>query len=336
MLAKGNAPGERRNRELNGGVPRGWRDVFPLRMGAQTVAEPAPLFAVVSTWNDADVIEANVANCRLLGCERVYLLDNASSDDTVSRGVAAGAQVGRVYETEKYDDDYRCQLQNQLVREVTEAERRARLWWLILDADEFPACAGRLVDRLSTSPQQCVGSNFIDLYPAAGEEYVVGRHPAACFALGARRWGNVASNGRCDHWKHPLVCYWRGQWNIALNRGAHRPATRRGTSVSEADWSLTIFHAPFRRADDTRRRLEMLCGHGRNSWDDDVTRGNGASRRWRSLEAVYAGRWWDVEVAHTQVFGRPLVGVALYPWRQMVPELAEQFSKCESMVLPVA
>ena len=49
------------------------------------------LFAIIGTWMEADVIEATVRNAFTQGCERVFLVDNDSPDDTVERALAAGA-----------------------------------------------------------------------------------------------------------------------------------------------------------------------------------------------------------------------------------------------------
>lgn len=331
MIYQGSTPGRRRHQELNGGVPPGWTDVHPRQLSyALQPPRPTELFAIVSTWHDADVIEATVRNCFQLGASRVYILDNASADATVPLAMEAGAIVGRVYETELYDDDYRCQLQNELVADVTRGESYPNLWWLTLDADELPALpyGESILPWLSRLPEsiRVIGSNFIDLYPSPGEQYTPGRHPAACMARGMWRWGNAYAPGKCNHWKHPLVCYRGGKFDVAQTRGNHRPATAGGELYEPERMTLTTFHAPFRREAETRARLQLLCETGRNRWDDDVTLGNGAVRRWRSLDAIYAGRWRDVEMPHTQVFGRPLKGVALYPWRELDRDLAGLFS----------
>src|ERR1700674_5907437 len=59
-------------------------------------AKPAPLeelrlFAIIGAYMEQDVVAATVANAYAQGCERVYLVDNDSSDATVREAVAAGA-----------------------------------------------------------------------------------------------------------------------------------------------------------------------------------------------------------------------------------------------------
>ena len=49
------------------------------------------LFAVLGTWMEADIVADSVRNALTQGCERVYLVDNGSTDDTVEVAVGQGA-----------------------------------------------------------------------------------------------------------------------------------------------------------------------------------------------------------------------------------------------------
>ena len=51
------------------------------------------LFAIMGTWMEADVVAANVSNALTQGCERVYLVDNNSPDETVKVAVCPGAML---------------------------------------------------------------------------------------------------------------------------------------------------------------------------------------------------------------------------------------------------
>lgn len=316
-----------RHKALNGGAPQGWRKAFSSAEPTQRDGSPPPtLYAVVSSWYEADVIGSTVRNCFAQGCSRVYLLDNASPDDTVAVATKAGATVAEVYATDKYDDDLRTQLQNDLVKRVTEAERLPDLWWLTLDADEFPCVAGGTVlSALTGLPRRVrvVGGNAIDLYPTGPDQYRVGEHPAACMPYGVWRRGGINRYCECGHWKHPLARYLDGRWDVAQSRGCHHPAVPPvgPPRLIEPDFHVHFFHAPLRRREHAEARLRALCESGRCEWDDHVTGSNGAVKRWRSLEHVYAGRWDKVELPHTQMYGRPVTGIALYPWRVLAPEL---------------
>lgn len=334
-------PGLQRHRELNGGAPPGWQAMQPkgLPVPKEEGADPPRLMAIVSTWYDSDVIGATVRNCFAQGCERVYLLDNDSPDDTVKVAEAAGATVAQVYKTQFYDDDLRIRHQNELIRRVVEQEKAADLWWLALDGDEFPTgIKGEpLVDSLTglSKKVRLVGSNFIDLYPIAGHHYEVGKHPAACMTMGSWRRGGINRYCQCGHWKHAAVRYFEGRYHLAHNRGNHAVTTS-GTAAGgglvdsprimglyEADFDCTMFHAPIRGEEHSRARLKALCTTGRNTWDDHVTAGHGAVKRWQSLDDVYAERWDKINIPHTQMFGRSVRGIALYPWRVLLKEFDE-------------
>lgn len=330
MLVRGNAPGQRRNRELNGGAPPGWVRV-QLHVEKVELREPtlAPIYAVVSSWHDADVIEATVRNCFDQGCERVYLLDNASPDNTAEVARAAGVNDVITYRTEFYDDDLRVRKQNEIVRRVTAEERHPELWWIVLDADEFPAGRdGKTVAALLRSlPAQIntVGSDFIDLYPSNGEAYRIGAHPALCMSRGVWRRGGIRHYCACGHWKHAIVRYRDGIHDLAHFRGNHGLAAskqNRGVVLAvESQFDVPFFHAPIREESATRARLNALCESGRNQWDDHVTNSQGAIKRWQALDNIYAGRWREVNLPHTQVYGRSVTGLALYPWRVLAPSV---------------
>lgn len=325
-------PGLKRSLELNRGAPDGWTprncSMVP-SVYRDDDDTPPHLFAIISTWFDADIIEATVANCFAQGCERVYLLDNASPDDTVERAKKAGAVLAKSYKTEYYDEDLRIRLQNDIVRRVTEATKAPDLWWFVLDADEFPGTPdGRPVREALRGLDhsfRTVGCDCIDLYPLSDDQYVPGTHPAECMTHGAWRRGGVRVWCQCSHWKHCTIRYLDGVYDFAHTRGNHTFAVPPGSKLAlhEPNCDLTFFHAPIRRKEDAYRRLEALCGSGRSKWDDEAINSNGAIKRWRCLDAVYSQRWSEVEVPHSQVYGRDLKGIALYPWRKLLARPSE-------------
>src|SRR5438445_12873960 len=96
------------------------------------------LFGVMGTWAEADVVAATVKNALTQGCERVYLLDNDSPDDTVQLASEAGATLGISYATDHMDEHLRTTLLNALVALVSLKEGDDHIWWLHVDADECP------------------------------------------------------------------------------------------------------------------------------------------------------------------------------------------------------
>ena len=319
---------------LNYGTYPGFQRPHAARIQSQPFLEQPrsvvpPLYAVIGTWHEADVIEATVRNCFANGCTKVFIVDNESPDGTRERAIAAGAEVVANYHTDYYDDDRRLRLMNDQARKVTEHECQAELWWIFLDADEFPCGpqGERLLDVIARlGPQHnTVGARAFDLYPTL-PTYDGSRHPADNMPMGLPRADSYYCNR--NHWKHPLFCVRNGVYALAQSRGAHVPYLDPKGNVPalvEPVAPLILFHAPFRGRDATEARLRQLCskqdalgGHHRYAADDQVTGGNGATKRWRSLEAVYAGRWQDVEVPHSQFYGKGLRGVALYPWRHVL------------------
>lgn len=319
-------PGLLSHKKLNGGAPHQWKIVSPsLSKDPCDLNSKIEVIAIISTWFDADIIDANVINCFRQGCSRVLLLDNDSPDESVAIAVSAGAEVAEVYSTEFYDDDLRIQKENEIAREVMKVSGGSPMWILSLDADEFiHGHNGMTVaETLSLIPRtiRTVGSHAFDLYPTQKDQYVIGEHPGKHFHSGCLRIGTFCQK---NHWKHAAIRY-DGLFDIAQTRGNHSPAVaHRSLNISEPESvSLPILHAPFRRYDDSKRRLEALCGKNKSLQgksrafgDDQVTGNMGATKRWRSLEDVYEGRWDRVEIPHCKMlYGRQVTGISLYPWR---------------------
>ena len=321
-----------RSQELNHGAPAGFRKMKPDLFKSYQSSLPT-LYAVIGTWYESDVIEATVKNCFANGCTKVFLVDNDSPDDTKERALKVGAEIGRIYRTQFYDDDLRLRLMNDVMKEVTEHEKLPNLWWLALDADEFPCGprGERLLDYLRDLDARvnCVGANAIDLYPTTEPYYSPGMHPADTMPEGLAR--KLVRGVCCEsgHWKHPLLRYEGGVFNMAQSRGQHVPFVQPGTATPlESDETIVIFHAPIRAKEATFKRLEALCakkeelgGQHRSAGDDHLINAQGAIKRWRSLEHVYAGRWDQVELPHAQIYGGAITGIALYPWRRLLPKL---------------
>lgn len=327
----GRLPGKQRNIELNGGLPKDWVKTLPKAIKDDgTQKETAYFFAVVSTWQDADIIGANVRNLLAQGVSRVYILDNDSSDGSVEAAMSAGAHHAHVYSTKMYDDDLRCKLQNEIAAEITEQEffdAGSNLWWIFLDADEFPAAPKgyRVLDYLETTNPSInlVGANAIDLYPTEPNQYINGEHPAKCMGQGVWRRGGISRYCECGHWKHPIVRYRNGKCDVLMSRGCHAPgiAPDSQTQLVEPDWDIVLFHAPIRREEETRSRLKQLCATRRAEWDNHVTRNNGAIKRFKSLDFIYTQQWHKVELPHTQLYGRPVTGITLYDWHVLAPNI---------------
>ncbi len=344
-VARPTAPADRggpnpQTKILNNGAPHGYKQSKPITF----TGPPSPrttkatLYAVIGSWFEGDIIAECVRNLKANGVEKIFLVDNDSPDDTVAKAEAAGVIDVRSFKTAYYDDDVRLRLMNSVMQEITEAEKLPELWWLSLDADEFPCGPNgeRVIDFVNSLPPEvnCVGCDSIDLYPEGPDYYADGMHPADMMFKAIRRKEHRDIYCNRSHWKHPLTRQRGGVYELAQSRGAHVPYTTSGLQAVEPASELTLFHAPLRRPENARKRLEALCGANqslggrpRSASDDKVTKGNGAVKRWRSLEAIYAGRWMDVELPHAQGYGGDITGIALYDWRKKLAPSAIGFPR---------
>lgn len=251
-------------------------------------------FAVLGAWMEDDVVEACVYNARAQGCERIYLVDNDSPDDTIERATAAGAVVARTFTTDHYDEDLRMKLMNDVVDEMSLASGAEHVWWLWLDADEFAHGPRGLTLREHLEPLdqrfRIVGTHYFNHYPSGTPQNVIGRHPLDYQPLCERLAPPFCTQ---RHRKHPIQRWDRSGPPIVCEAGFHR-AHSEGPLVEPTEGAF-LHHFPFRDEALSRARLDVLCNvsGGRAREGEPATEHMIA--RYRSLEAVYAQRWQEVE-----------------------------------------
>jgi hypothetical protein len=254
------------------------------------------MFAVVGTWMEADIIAATIRNAITQGCERVYLVDNDSQDDTVTIARQEGGVIARTYKTERYDENERLRHMNDVVSEISHSEGAQHIWWLFLDADEFHHGPRGMTLReyLKTLDRRfrVVGTRFFDHYPSAIPHYVTGHHP-----LDFQPLCHEVSYPMCrsGHRKHPLQRYDRDLARIECGGGFHHAHC--AEQLYEPALPAFLHHFPFREEDLTRRRLEALWrkdrdGVGRAQETRETTH---MLARFRSLDAVYSRGWKRVQ-----------------------------------------
>lgn len=324
-------PGAAYSREMNGGAIAGHSLFCPSRIDtALGDVKSIPVFAIISTWNDADIVGANILHCFESGCDEVWVLDNDSSDDTVQTALKHGAKIAETYRTRFYNDDLRIRKQNLIIGHNVLDMALPDCWWVTLDADEFLDGPNGMpfAEALRRLPSEIrvVGSPDFDLYPSGRTSYVVGQHPAKFMTHGVSRRMLCHGDAICRHWKHPAVRYVNGVYDISMHRGNHFPASERKWPESHLDF--WILHAPLRNEKESRERLKLLCDgaeNRRSAGDDEVTWGNGAIRRLQNLDAIYEQRWRDVQHPHLQWYGREWRGLALYDWAKIIPELKQKY-----------
>jgi len=273
------------------------------------------LFAVLGTWMEEDVVEATVHNALAQGVERVYLVDNGSTDTTVDRAVGAGAVLAECFYTDSYQEHVRILLMNAVVARVSLAEKDRHIWWLWLDADEFPEGPDELtlasylagLDRRF----RVVGSTYYNHFPSAQPAYLRGFHPVDIQPMCERYVRERPRFCAQEHFKHPLQRFDRsGPFAMSII-GFHSANTLSGEPLLEPEGGIVTHHAQYREEDVTRARMALLCGADRrNDHNHDI--GNTAiAKRFDSLDAVYAQRWEDVDNLRTR---GPNRGVSPGPW----------------------
>ena len=251
------------------------------------------LFAVIGAWMEEDVIEATVKNAFAQGCERVYLVDNDSTDRTVDVAVDAGAIVAEVFATESYDEFLRLDIMNRVVDDISRDVGDEHVWWLWLDADEFPHGPRGLTVReyLETLDRRfrIVGARFVNHFPDAEPAYITGFHPLDFQPLCEEH--RLGCHQR--HRKHSLQRFDRNGPPIVCDRGFHR-ATCSDRPLVEPMEAIYLHHFPYRDPVVTRRRLARLCGtdeNGRTRVRDGDDAADGMVPRFHTLDAVYRGDW---------------------------------------------
>lgn len=294
------------------------QSAWPASQIEDVAGEPQPLsdwrfFGVIGTWNEEDVVESCVRNAFTQGCEQVFLVDNASDDQTVERAIAGGAVHARTYVTQHYDEQLRIQLMQEVVESASRQSGAAHVWWLWLDADEFPHGRSGLTLRqqLQTLDRRfrVVGARWLNHWPSGTPQFRPGRHPLDYQPLAEQ---GLAS-GMCtlDHLKHPLQRWDAAGFKMASGLGFHRVHAAR-TVVEPRDWVIT-HHFPFRDEAVTRARLARLWeAGGRMSELSWVSRTDRLAR-YESIDAIYRGEWAKVVHFHTGT-----EGVHPRPWTELV------------------
>ena len=288
------------------------------------------LFAILGTWMEADIVAATIRNAVTQGCERVYLVDNGSPDETVAIAVAEGALLARSFTTAQYDEHLRLRHMNDVVAEVSASEPDDHIWWLFLDADEFAhgPWGMTLLDYLRTLDERfrVVGTRYFNHYPSQRPAYSPGRHPLDFQPLCEELVYPMCPSG---HRKHPLQRYDKGGARIECGRGFHLAQCTE--LLYEPSQPAFLHHFPFRDEAVTRARLGLLwakdaAGASRALESDDAT--GHMLPRFRSLDAVYAQDWGRVE---NFIASPPVPGVRLAPWTEMVDEPHQHVLRWRSM-----
>jgi hypothetical protein len=261
------------------------------RLPGSIIARPNPpspepianfrLFALLGTWMEADVVEACVRNARAQGCEEVFVIDNGSPDDTVEIATGAGATLSVSYTTDFFNDSMRSGIMNEVANQISRQAGDDHIWWLWLDADEFPQGPHGLTIREFVASLdrsfRCVGARFYTHYPTSVPAYTPGRHPIDDMPWCRENAADYCRNS-LEHLNHSLVRFDRKGPAITVGVGAHTVSSRR-TALYEPHDSMLVHHFQYREERTTRARMAALCGVDAGP---DTRVGDMVARKWES------------------------------------------------------
>jgi hypothetical protein len=287
-----------------------------------------PLYAIIGTFNEEDIIYATVKHAFMQGCEKVFLIDNGSSDNTALEAVEAGATVYRTFHTEIYNELLRICIMNDAIDAISAESGLDEIWWLWLDADEFPeAPEGETLGQfLSRVPGECriVGGSMVNHFPVRKPYYVPRYHPFQFLPYGELYDPKRFSVPHCNqwHWKHPLHKYVKGKSPIRGKSGFHMAFSNE--VLLEPKEHIVIHHFPFRDKDSTYKRYLGLCGkkgNSRNAYNDQTSpvQKSAITKRFENLENIYSEKWGKVFINPGVQSSKNPAGIELTEWTFQSP-----------------
>ena len=216
------------------------------------------LNAVMCVWNEEDIIESTVKHAFAQGCSNVFVVDNASTDKTVDVARNAGAKIAAIFETKDFNEDQKVAHLNATVNHINNMTSEDQIWWLYIDADEFPGFDNNvtIIDilRQLDSSIRAVQGYIFDHIPTHQPYHVQGYHPADFQPICAKTLGS----------KVPLLRYDKGRPHLWSIGGAHDFITH-GEIIPTLKDSLHIHHFPYRNPEFTFPRSKILA-QTRNEW----------------------------------------------------------------------
>ena len=248
------------------------------------------LNAVMCVWNEEDIIESTVKHAFAQGCSNVFIIDNASTDKTVEIAINSGAILADSFESKYFDETQKIARLNSVVKAYNEQSAEERIWWLYIDADEFPNidCDYRLIDFIALlDPSiRLIHGYLFHHVPTHPPYNVSGYHPADFMPI-ATKTGIE---------KIPLVRYDKGKQHLYSCGGAHTVDSA-GESVPMIKGILDIHHFHYRRPEDSTARLKLLLeknadGSSRVDWMDAREQ---HAKKSETAKSVYHDRYSKVK-----------------------------------------
>jgi glycosyltransferase involved in cell wall biosynthesis len=224
------------------------------------------LNAVMCVWNEEDIIESTVKHAFAQGCSNVFIIDNASTDKTIEIALNSGAILADTFESKYFDEIQKVSHLNSVVKAYNDHESECCIWWLYIDADEFPNIdyEYRIIDFIKSldSSVRLIHGYLFDHIPTHLPYNIPGYHPADFMPVATKT--KIA--------KIPLVRYDKGKQHLYSCSGAHTVDSA-GESIPMIKDVLNIHHFHYRRPEDSIARLKLLLkknhdGSSRIDWMD--------------------------------------------------------------------
>jgi len=213
--------------------------------------------AVICVWNEEDIIESTVKHALAQGCSNVFIVDNNSTDKTVNTAINAGAILADSFGSEYFNEYQKIAYLNTVVKKYNESCKEDYIWWLYIDADEFPNidCELRIIDfiKLLDPSIKAVHGYMFNHIPTHAPYNISGYHPADFMQLA----------NKTNTTKIPLIRYDKGKPHFYSASGAHHFDTC-GENVPIVLDVLNIHHFNYRRQENTFRRLKQLTTKNSN------------------------------------------------------------------------
>ena len=275
---------------------------------------PIPMYALIGTYCEEDIIYSTVKHAKLQGCEKVFLVDNQSTDKTVEQAQKGGATLHTSFHSEFYNEMERIYRMNEIMESISSDSSHNEIWWMWLDADEFleSPTNSTIYKYLNTLPSitRTVGCNLVNYFPTTDPAYVQGSHPRSFMTKG-ECFNPKSIRAHCDnwHWKHSVFKWKQNDVPIRARTGFHVLSST--MQIVEANESLTLHHFPFREKKTTLNRYTQLCETKRNTNNDSVSIANQSTitKRYKNLEHIYNQNWKDVYIYSGELKENNQIGV---------------------------
>lgn len=209
------------------------------------------LNAVLCVWNEEDIIESTVKHLFKQGCANVFIVDNMSTDKTVENAIHAGAILATQFKSKYFDELRKIAYLNTVVKNYNDKIDEEHVWWMYVDADEFPNINADLtildfVRQLDPSIRAVHGYHYNHI-PTHPPYHMSPYHPADFQPICTKTHTS----------KIPLLRYDKDKPHLYSAGGAHTLDTC-DEMIQVAMDVINIHHFLYRRPENTISRLRLL------------------------------------------------------------------------------